>query len=134
MEKTISVLLVEPMKKPRVITIPHTLEEMQKLVDGYIQAVYPWDDSVALVCDEEALYKGKDLNRALIDEKGIPYDIVKGAFFICGLGEDDFCSISDILAEKYKELFYWPEIFTRTMDDHIVWTKLKPDEEAKVIV
>ena len=40
MAETIRVLLVEPMEKPRLVTVPHTLENLQKLVDGYIQAVY----------------------------------------------------------------------------------------------
>ncbi|MGN1370365.1 MAG: DUF3846 domain-containing protein, partial [Aristaeellaceae bacterium] len=34
------ILIVEPMKHPRVADIPHTLEAMQQTVGGYIQAVY----------------------------------------------------------------------------------------------
>ena len=40
MAKEIKVLLVEPMEQPRLVTVEHTLENLQKLVDGYIQAVY----------------------------------------------------------------------------------------------
>ena len=134
MAEDIRVLLVEPMEKPRLVTVAHTLENLQELVDGHLQAVYPWDDPVGLVCDEEAMFNGKVLNRALIDEDGNPYDIVKGSFFLCGLGREDFCSISDELAKKYTERFYWPEMFMRTMDDHVVWIRLKPGEEPKVIV
>ena len=134
MAEDIRVLLVEPMEKPRLVTVPHTLENLQELVGGYLQAVYPWDDPVGLVCDDEAMFNGKVLNRALVDEDGNPYDIVKGSFFLCGLGREDFCSISDELAEKYTERFYWPEMFMRTMDDHVVWIRLKPGEEPKVIV
>ncbi len=32
------VLLVEPMKHPRPVEIPHALEAMQELVGGYISA------------------------------------------------------------------------------------------------
>ena len=134
MAEDIRVLLVEPMEKPRLVTVPHTLENLQELVGGYLQAVYPWDDPVGLVCDDEAMFNRKVLNRALVDEDGNPYDIVKGSFFLCGLGREDFCSISDELAEKYTERFYWPEMFMRTMDDHVVWIRLKPGEEPKVIV
>ena len=134
MAEDIRVLLVEPMEKPRLVTVSHTLENLQELVGGYLQAVYPWDDPVGLVCDDEAMFNGKVLNRALVDEDGNPYDIVKGSFFLCGLGREDFCSISDELAEKYTERFYWPEMFMRTMDDHVVWIRLKPGEEPKVIV
>ena len=47
----IRVLLVEPGEKPRLVTVEHTLENLQALVDGYIQAVYPWDDPVAVICN-----------------------------------------------------------------------------------
>lgn len=134
MAEEIRVLLVEPMEKPRLVTVEHTLENLQKLVDGDLQAVYPWDDPVGLVCDDDAIYNGKVPNRALLDEEGKPYDIVKGTFFICGLSPQDFDSISDELAEKYTERFRWPEMFFRTMDDHVVWVKLKPGEQPKVIV
>ena len=129
----IRVLLVEPGEKPRLVTIEHTLENLQKLVGGYIQAVYPWDDPVGLICDEDGSANGKPLNRALLDEDGNPYDIIKGAFFICGLGEEDFCSISDELAEKYAERFRWPEMFMRTVDGHVLWVRLAPGETPHII-
>ena len=134
MAEEIRVLLVEPMEKPRLVTVPHTLENLQKLVDGSLQAVYPWDDPVGLVCDDDGIYNGKVPNRALLDEEGNPYDIVKGTFFICGLSPQDFASISDELAEKFTERFRWPEMFFRTLDDHVVWVKLKPGEQPRVIV
>ena len=45
------VLVVRPMELPAVQEIDHTLSDMQKLVVGTIQAVYPFDDPVALVCN-----------------------------------------------------------------------------------
>ena len=134
MAKEIRVLLVEPMEQPRLVTVEHSLETLQKLVDGYIQAVYPWDDLVAVVCDDDGIANGKFPNRLLADEDGKPYDILKGTFFICGIDVEDFCSISDELAEKYMEKFRWPEMFFRTLDEHVVWVKLKPGAEPKVIV
>jgi hypothetical protein len=35
------ILIVESGKHPREADIPHTLEEMQRVVGGYIEAVYP---------------------------------------------------------------------------------------------
>lgn len=135
MVEEIRVLLVEPMGKPRLVTVEHTLENLQKLVDGDIEAVYPWDeDPVAVVCDEDGIANGKIPNRVLEDEDGNPYDILKGTFFICGLSPDNFASISDEMAEKYTEKFRWPEMFMRTLDGHVVWVKLKPGEQPKVIV
>lgn len=61
---------------------------------GDIQAVYPYEDPVALIMDDDAKMYGKDLNRALRDEDGNMYDIVAGDFLVVGLGEEDFCSLS----------------------------------------
>ena len=111
MAENIRVLLVEPGEKPRLVTVEHTLEHLQALVGGFIQAVYPWEDPVALVCDDEGLFKGYPFNRMLVDKDGNPCDAVKGAFFICGLGEEDFCDIPADLAQKYAEMFWCPESF-----------------------
>ena len=102
------ILVVTPNERPRRIEIPHTLEEMQRVVGGHIQAVYPWKDLVALVCDEEGLINGKSLNRYIM-----PGMVIAGTFFICGLGEEDFCDISGDLALKYAEMFWMPEWFER---------------------
>ena len=45
------VLVVRPMELPVVKEIDHTLSAMQELVGGTIQAVYSFDDPVALVCN-----------------------------------------------------------------------------------
>ena len=52
-EQYINVVLCEPGKKARVTTIMNSLESLQKMVGGYIEAVYPFDDPVAIVCNEE---------------------------------------------------------------------------------
>jgi len=133
MAENIRVLLVEPLEKPQLVTVPHTLENLQKLVGGYIQAVYPWDDPVAVVCDDDGIANGKVPNRLLMDETGKPYDILKGTFFICGLGEEDFCSISDEMAEKYMKRFYWPELFFRTVKNQVLWESMKPGTYPEII-
>lgn len=45
------VLVVRPMELPAVQEIDHTLSAMQELVGGTIQAVYPFDDPVALIAN-----------------------------------------------------------------------------------
>lgn len=94
------VLIVEPGKQPRKADIPHTLESMQKTVGGYIEAICPWEDAVALVCDEEGLLKGAPINRMIAPDFGI-----FGAFFICGIGSDDFVDLTDEMADKYSRMF-----------------------------
>ena len=111
MNKTIHVLVIEPGKKPCEKDIGSDLKSLQNAVGGYIQAVYPYDESVALICDEEGKLNGKELNRALRDEDGHIYDVIAGTFLVVGLGEDDFDSLSPELAEQLKEKFAVPEMF-----------------------
>ena len=107
------VLVVEPNKNPYPKEIDGSLESMQSLVGGYIQAVYPFDDPVAIICDEEAKLTGKELNRALRDEDGQIYDIVAGTFLVAGLGEEDFCSLTPEQIKKFSDMYKTPEMFLR---------------------
>ena len=117
----ITVIVVEPSKKPYVKEIENTLKSLQHEVDGYIQAVYPWEnDLVGLIANEEAKLTGKQLNRALQDETGNIYDIVAGTFLIVGLSEDDFCSLNNEQIEKFSRLFQTPELFIVGKDGIIV--------------
>ena len=124
----IKVLLVEPMEKPRVVEIDHDLTSMRELVGGDIACTYPWEELVGLVHCDDALALGYPLNRMLKDEDGNIYDVVSGAFFLCGLTEDSFGSLPDTLAEKYSELFRFPEMYMRTMDDRVVCIRVGSDE------
>lgn len=112
--KMIKVVLVQPMQKPQIVEIPNNLRSLQETVGGYIQAIYPFKQEIALVCNEEAKVNGCELNRALFDEAGTMYDIVAGTFFVCGLGEEDFESISDEDAKIVMERFAYPERFLFT--------------------
>ena len=106
-------VFVQPGKKPVLKEIGSRLADMQEAVGGYIQAVYPFEDEVAVVCNEEGKIMGLPLNRALRDEDGGVYDILSGDFFVCGLSEEGFDSIPDDLAEKYLGVFGTPERFLR---------------------
>lgn len=103
------ILIVEPGKHPRPADIPHNLENMQKTVGGHIQAIYPWDDPVTLVCDEEGLLKESEFNRYIA-----PNAAVFGTFFICGLGEEDFTDLPDDLMDKYSAMLCEPQILIKT--------------------
>ena len=74
------VLIVEPEKAPRMANIAGDLNSLQQVVGGYIEAVYPYDDPVAIVCNEEGKLIGLPLNRKLED-----YDIIAGTFVVCGI-------------------------------------------------
>jgi antirestriction protein len=106
-----NVLIVEPMKAPYIKDIGEGLEAMQAVVGGSIEAVYPFEDPVVLVCNEEGKLNGMPLNRALRGENGEIYDILAGTFFVAGLGEEDFTSLSVELAGKFQKRFAAPETF-----------------------
>ena len=110
-----TVLIVEPGKKPRKSEINGSLEGMQQVVGGYIQAIYPFEDPVALICNEEGKILDLPFNRALRDENGDIYDIVSGTFFLCSAppDSDSFEGLSDELMEKYSQMFCYPEMFLK---------------------
>ena len=60
----------------------------KRQVGGCIEAIYPYEDPVALVCNEEGKLEGLPLNRALRDEDGDIYDVVAGTFMVVGLTDD----------------------------------------------
>ena len=64
------VIIVKPQEKPIVAEIQSSLESMQEVVGGYIQAIYPFEDSVALICNEKGKLLGLPFNRALRPEPG----------------------------------------------------------------
>lgn len=80
------VLMIEPGKTPYEAEIESGLNSLQAAVGGIIQPVYPYEDPVALICNDEGKLMGLPLNRALYDEDGNIYDIVAGNFLIVGLG------------------------------------------------
>lgn len=96
-----NILVVEAGKRPYAKEISGDLESFQQTVGGYIQAIYPFYDPVALVCEEEALYHPEQRWNRPVER----YGVIKGTFFICGLSEDDFDDLSPELTEKYKQYF-----------------------------
>ena len=77
------VLMVQPGEIPHETDIEPGLESLQAAVDGPIQAVYPYEDPVALICNEEGKFLGLPLNRALRDDTGEIYDIIAGFPLTC---------------------------------------------------
>ena len=112
-DKPIEVLLVEPGQYARMTTIGSSLEDMQKVVGGYIQEAPFFRDPVTLVCNEEGKISGLPLNRAIRDDDGKIIDVVAGTFFICGAEGDHFSSIPKELQKKYEEKFKKPEAFLK---------------------
>ncbi len=102
----IRVLVVEPMKPCEVREIPDTLEAMQALVGGNIEAVTSLRYASAIVCNENGKLLNLPYNRPLLDESGLlPLDILHGTFFIAGMSGEHFVSLADEQIGRYKKLY-----------------------------
>ena len=123
MEK-MKVIVLEPMKEAYLAEIKNDLSGMQKVVGGYIQGIYPFEEEVCLVVNEEGKINGLPLNRALFDDNGKVYDITQGTAFICGCSEDSFASLSKEHQEKFLAMFKYPETFV-SMNGEIVAIPIK---------
>ena len=121
----LTILKVEPGEAPERAIISGDLESMQEVVGGSIQAIYPYEAPIALVCHEEAKLIGLPLNRSLRDEDGKIYEIISGTFFLCGgpPEEENFTSLTEAQLEQYEALFHTPEVFIR-MEGTLVYIPL----------
>ena len=117
------VLIVEPGKNPRTAHISPELSSLQATVGGYIQAIYPWDDPVAVVCDEEALLKDLEFNRLIAPEVAI-----FGTFFICGIDECDFSDLPNNLMLRFAQEYHDPQVLIRTPAGYIALPTEVDDE------
>ena len=109
-----TILLVIPGQQPKKVTIDGNLAAMQRTVGGPIQAIYPFEEPVALICHEEGKLLHLPLNRALRSpDTGEIYDIIAGDFFLCAASPDSehFESLTDDQMERYAQIFRTPELF-----------------------
>lgn len=113
------VLVVEPEVLPYEKEI-NGLEEMQATVGGLIDAIYPWEDRAAIVCNDEAILLDMPFNRSV--EGG--YGGVFGTFFVCGVGEENFCSLTPEQMKVYKEKFRKAEILLGAKGNELVTLKV----------
>lgn len=80
----INVLLVRPGQAPEMVEIENTLEVMQSVVGGDIEEYMPFEDEVAIICNEEGKLTGLPLNRAIYAEpepKEMTYQEMKQRFW-----------------------------------------------------
>ena len=111
-KKEIRILMVEPGKHPREVTIGNDLDSMQKAVSigcerqGLIEIV-GIEDRVCILCNEEGKLLGLEGNRRF------GTDIIAGVFYVVGEnGRGDLISLTDKQMEKYRKRFWNPEYFT----------------------
>lgn len=108
----INAVYVQPNKKAEVVTIGNDLHSLQEAVGGLIESFYPFDEPVAIICNDEGKIKQMPLNRALY-RNGKLIDIVAGSFLIVGAPPmcKEFESLSESRLNYYKNKFELPERF-----------------------
>lgn len=124
---TIRVVLCEPDKVARIANIDASLTGMQKVVEGSIEAFYPFEEQVCIVCNEEGKINGMPLNRAVY-ANGEMVDIMAGPFFICDCSGSKFDSLSTEQLIKYRKIFQRPERFAK-FNDKIIALPYTPKKE-----
>ena len=126
----IKALVVEPGKEPYVQEIGSDLKSLQNAVGGYIEMVSPFEEPVAIICNEEGKNMGLPLNRSLRYEDGDIADIIAGTFLIVGAGDEDFISLPDEYIQQFAQIFKNPEEFYR-IQGHIVAVPVIREEPHK---
>ena len=111
--EVLDVLLVSPGEHPKTVRIGAELEDLQSAVGGNIECVYPFDEMVGLIVNEEGKFNGSSLNRALYSEEGKLVDIIAGDFLVVGLTEDSFGSLTEEQMRHYEQKFHQPETFVK---------------------
>ena len=107
----IKVVLVEPGKVARSADIDPSLAGLQQVVGGCIEAYYPFEEQVCIVCNDEGKINGMELNRGIYGDDGKLMDIIAGPFFICDCSGCSFGSLSSEQVEHYTKQFKNPEQF-----------------------
>ena len=115
---TLKVLVVEPQKPPYAVEIPNRLDALQGIVGGHLETVYPFPDSVAVVCNETGKLQGLPFNRLLPDRDGRPCDVICGTFFVAGVGAEDFVSLTDEQLKRYTALYNDIQVITVNSPPH----------------
>ena len=102
-----NVLVVEPGILPYEKEVKDELKDLQAIVGGHIQAIYPFKDNVALVCNEDGIGEQLAFNRTIPERQ---YGGIFGTFFVCGISGDNFSSLTPEQMKTYKARFRKAEV------------------------
>lgn len=135
----IDCLLIKPGQYPVAVKLDTSLETLQDAVGGDIEVVYPFEEQVGIIVNEEGKINHLPLNRPLYDDNGELYDILAGNILIVGLTEDNFGSLTPEQMKHYEEMFHQPQTFVKlgkgilsipVMDDAMSEKAGKPVHDA----
>ncbi len=124
----IKVIMCEPGRVAKYTEIGTELEDLQRAVGGMIEAYYPFEEQVCIVCNDEGKINGMLPNRSVRDEDGNIQDIIFGPFFICDCSGFEFGSLNSEQLDRYRHLFECPEHFYR-LNDTIVGMPYYPSQD-----
>lgn len=82
----------------------HSLENMQKFVGGYIEAVRV-TDTIVIWINEEGKLEGLEGNFYLTDENGLPFDTIAGNALFTSTSGAEASSLSDDEINEIKNRF-----------------------------
>ncbi|MBR0206871.1 MAG: DUF3846 domain-containing protein [Clostridia bacterium] len=102
-----NVLVVEPRTLPYEKEVQDELKDLQAIVGGHIQAIYPFEDHVALVCNEDGIGLQLEFNRMITERQ---YGGIFGTFFVCAIDGENFASLSPEQMKTYKKRFQKAEM------------------------
>lgn len=109
-EKIITVLQIEPMRKPKPCQLANNLTALQEAVSigadsrGLIEVIN-LDAKTCLICNEEGKLLGLTPNRRL------GTDIICGVFYVVGQDRNgNFTSLSKEAMEYYQNIFEHPAV------------------------
>lgn len=128
-DSKITVVLLEPGKLARVAEIDSSVAGLQAAVDGWFEAVYPFEEETCIVCNEEGKIRGMPLNRSIRMDGQIA-DIIAGPCFVCDCSNSRFGSLSKEQQERYLKLFKYPERFLK-INGEIASIPYNPSPKSK---
>ena len=105
-----------------VCNISHSLENLQKIVGGYVETVYLTDDVVVL-CNEDGLLQNLPFNMKLHDQELV------GTIIVCGIRNDELTD----LGVSFDEWKYVVDVFNSELlyapDNHfdLLWHVIEED-------
>lgn len=108
-------LVVRPLERPEVSDFDSELHSLQEKVGGYIEELCPFDDNVAIICNEEGKLNGLPFNRAVFDEDGRIIDVIVGNFLIVGTDDEsgEYISLTEDQIERYQTVYYDRQMLIR---------------------
>lgn len=127
-DKKIKEVLLEPSKLARTAEIGTSLEDLQKIVDGLIEAYYPFEEQVCIVCNDESKINGMQLNRCVKNEDDVMVDFICGPAFICDCRGESFDSLSDEQLARYTKMFRYPEHLAK-LNGQLIGIPFNPQRE-----